>query len=124
MASDFSGLFADIEASLMADPQPLPGKITSLPAPVNPRTMPEEFARSTYLALRAQQEILDLPLDEDDPLYRAKLMAKASVASAQISAQLKSDETALKSRIAAVSYYDEIRHALEDARARLRGTAQ
>lgn len=85
----------------------------------DPATMPEEFAHSTLLALRAQQEILTLLLDEDDIHYRVKLMAKASVASAQISAQLKSDETALKSRIAAVSYYQEIKDALEACRARI-----
>lgn len=113
----FDKLFTDIEASLEAG-LPVAAK---LPQPVDPLTMPEEFARSTILALRAQQEILDMPLYEDDLFFRAKLMAKASLASAQINAQLKSDETALKARITGVSYYDEIKLALENARQRLRG---
>jgi hypothetical protein len=119
--TQYDGLFADIEASLAAE-QPVES-VAALPVPVDSLTMPEEFARSTVLALRAQQEILAMPLDEGDPFYRAKLMAKASLASAQINAQLKADETALKSRIAVVSYYDEIKHALEDARERLKGAA-
>jgi hypothetical protein len=88
--------------------------------PADPKTMPEQFARSTMLALAAQQEILSLPLDENDPHYRVKLSAKATVASAQITAQLKSDETRLKSTTAVISYYDEIKEAIEAYRKKMR----
>jgi hypothetical protein len=37
-----------------------------------------------------------MPLEETDPNFRAKLAAKASVASQQINAQLKADENQLK----------------------------
>jgi hypothetical protein len=129
--TEFDSLFADIEASLALNEAPDNppgltrgrGALAALPVPADPLAMPEEFARSTMLALRAQQEILALELDEEDPHYKAKLMAKASVASQQITAQLKSDETALKSRIAAVSYYDEIKAALDQVRLRQRGAA-
>lgn len=125
--SDFDSLFADMEASLAADAlveDTLAAVDASVarqvPALCDPHSMPEEFAHSTMLALRAQQEILQLELYEDDPHYKAKLMAKASVAAQQISAQLRSDENALKSREVAISYYTEIKEALEKARERQR----
>lgn len=89
-------------------PEPLP----------DASAMPEEFAKSTILALRAQQEILAMALDENDPNYRAKLSAKASVSSQQISAQLKADEQRLRGQLAVTSYYQELKKALEDFRAR------
>jgi hypothetical protein len=67
-----------------------------VPAATNALTgtsMSEDFAQSTRLALRTQQEILQMPLADTDPNFRAKLAAKASVASHQINAQLKADET-------------------------------
>jgi septal ring factor EnvC (AmiA/AmiB activator) len=70
--------------------------------------MPEEFAKSTLLALKAQQEILQMPLEECDPHFKAKLAAKASTASQQITAQLRADEERLRGQIAAISYYDEL----------------
>ncbi len=84
-------------------------------APVE--TMPEEFSRSTMLALRTQQEILEMKLDPDDQHYEAELRAKTAMAGAQINAQLKSDEQRLKRQIAQVSFYDELRRALEEFRA-------
>ena len=78
--------------------------------------MPERFAHNTMLALAAQQEILGLPLHDDDPHFKAKLAAKAQLATAQITAQSRADKTRLKGEIAAVSYYDEIKAALEKYR--------
>ena len=76
-------------------------------------TMPEEFSRSTMLALRVQQEILEMTLDPSDDHYEAELRAKTAMASAQINAQLKADEQRLKRQIASVSYYSELRAALQ-----------
>jgi septal ring factor EnvC (AmiA/AmiB activator) len=84
-------------------------------APVE--TMPEEFSRSTMLALRTQQEILEMKLDPDDEHYEAELRAKTAMAGTQINAQLKSDEQRLKRQIASISYYAELKKALEDFRA-------
>jgi len=78
--------------------------------------MPERFAHNTMLALAAQQEIFGLPLHDDDPHFKAKLAAKAQLATAQITAQSRADKTRLKGEIAAVSYYDEIKAALEKYR--------
>lgn len=94
-------------------PRPLPA-IVPLP---DSAEMPQEFARSTMLALRTQQDILAMPMpDEDDPHYKAKLAAKAAVSSAQVSAQLRCDETAVKMQIAATSIYDEIKQAIKEYR--------
>ena len=65
------------------------------------------------LALRAQQLILEMQLDPMDAHYEAELRAKAQLASAQINAQLKADEQKLKRAIAEVSYYKELKAALE-----------
>ena len=90
-----------------------------LPVPLpDPATMPEEFSRSTMLALRTQQEILELQLNPADEHYEAELRAKTAMAGTQINAQLKSDEQRLKRQIAQVSFYDELRRALEEFRAR------
>jgi len=88
------------------------------PPPPDVSAMPEEFAKSTILALRAQQEILEMSLDENDPHFRAKLSAKASVSSGQINAQLKADEQRLRGQLAVTSYYEELKKALEDFRAK------
>jgi hypothetical protein len=99
-------------------------ELRNLPVPAPPApmpdvsAMPEEFAKSTILALRAQQEILEMPLDENDPHFRAKLSAKASVSSGQINAQLKADEQKLRGQLAVTSYYDELKKALLEFRAR------
>jgi hypothetical protein len=89
-----------------------------VPAATNALTgtsMSEDFAQSTRLALRTQQEILQMPLADTDPNFRAKLAAKASVASHQINAQLKADENQLKaSRNNEENFYDELKAALED----------
>jgi hypothetical protein len=53
-----------------------------------------------------------MPLDEDDPHFKAKLAAKASTASQQITAQLRADENRLKGQLATVSYYDELKAAI------------
>lgn len=99
---------AEEEAARAALPVPLP----------SPSEMPEEFAKSTLLALRAQQEILSMELVESDGNYRAKLQAKASVAAQQINAQLKADEQRLKGEIARVSFYADIKRALAEYRNR------
>ena len=49
----------------------------------------------------------------DDPHFKAKLAAKAQLATAQITAQSRADKTMLKGEIAADSYYDELKAALE-----------
>jgi hypothetical protein len=80
-------------------------------------SMSEDFAQSTRLALRTQQEILQMPLSDTDSNFRAKLAAKASVASQQINAQLKADENQLKaSRGNGQDFYGELKAALEDYR--------
>ncbi len=84
----------------------------------DPSTMPEEFSKSTMLALRTQQEILEMELDPNDEHYEAELRAKTAMAGTQINAQLKSDEQRLKRQIAQVSYYQELRKALEEFRAK------
>ena len=76
--------------------------------------MPERFAHNTMLAIAAQQEILGLPLHDDDPHFKAKLAAKAQLATAQITAQSRADKTMLKGEIAADSYYDQLKAALEE----------
>jgi hypothetical protein len=82
--------------------------------PTAPNALTETWTR---LALRTQQEILQMPLSNTDPNYRAKLMAKASVANQQINAQLKADENQLKaSRGSGQDFYDELKAALEDYR--------
>ena len=100
-------------------PEPwLPGPATILApvVPADPLCMPERFAHNTMLALAAQQEILSLPLHDDDPHFKAKLAAKAQLATAQITAQSRADKTRLKGEIAAVSYFDELKAALEKYR--------
>jgi hypothetical protein len=82
---------------------PEPPKLPAVREPVDVASMPEEFAKSTALALRAQQAILEMPLDEDDPHFKAKLAAKASTTSQQITAQLRADENRLKGQLATVS---------------------
>ena len=94
----------------------LPAVIPHVPLP-DPSTMPEEFSRSTMLALRTQQEILEMELDHSDEHYEAELRAKTAMAGTQINAQLKSDEQRLKRQIASISYYAELKKALEDFRA-------
>lgn len=84
--------------------------------PADPVSMPEEFARSTMLALRVQQAILAMELNERDPHYRAKLAAQTAIASAQITAQLKADETKLRSQGMANDYSEEIKLAIERAK--------
>ncbi len=90
-----------------------------LPVPLpDAATMPEEFTKSTMLALRTQQEILEMELDPSAPDYQAVLRAKSALASAQINAQLKADEQKIKRQIAQVSFYTELRKALEEFRDR------
>jgi hypothetical protein len=96
---------------------PEPPKLPAVREPVDVASMPEEFAKSTALALRAQQAILEMPLDEDDPHFKAKLAAKASTASQQITAQLRADENRLKGQLATVSYYDELKVAIAQYKA-------
>ena len=94
---------------------PLPEKEAGLPAPLplaDPATMPEEFSRSTMLALRAQQEILDKILDPADENYGAELRAKSMLAAAQINAQLKADEQKLKRQVVQLSFYKELNDKL------------
>src|SRR5208337_1033043 len=90
---------------------PLPEKEAGLPAPLplaDPATMPEEFSRSTMLALRAQQEILDKILDPADENYGAELRAKSMLAAAQI----KADEQKLKRQVVQLSFYKELNDKL------------
>jgi hypothetical protein len=89
----------------------LPVVLPFVPLP-SAETMPEEFAYSTMLALRTQQEILEMTLNPNDEHYEAELRAKSAMAAAQINAQLKADEQRLKRQIAAVSYYAELKAAL------------
>src|SRR5215510_1357410 len=92
-------LFADE----IAEAQSLP---IVIPAP-DPSLMPEEFAKASALALRAVQEILAMPIEKDDEHFRAKLGAKAAVASQQITAQLKADDQRVKAKATELklSYY-------------------
>jgi hypothetical protein len=80
--------------------------------PKTPEQQREAFARNTGLALHAQAEILGMEIAPDDPHYRAKLQAKASVASQQITAALKADENRLKTFELERSFYKEIKEAL------------
>ena len=98
---------------LEEDSPPLVETAAGLPVPADAAAMPEEFSRSTMLALKAQQHILEMRLDPMDDHYEAELRAKAQLASAQINAQLKADEQKLKRAIAEVSYYKELKAALE-----------
>ena len=107
------------EAELQRAAETLPVPIPLAPLP-SPETMPEEFSRSTMLALRTQQEILEMKLDPDDAHYEAELRAKTAMAGAQINAQLKADEQRLKRQIASISYYAELKAALEAFRANRR----
>ena len=85
-----------------------------MPLPLaDPATMPEEFSRSTMLALRAQQEILDKQLDPNDENYGAELRAKSMLAAAQINAQLKADEQRLKRQVVQLSFYKELKDKFE-----------
>ena len=102
---------------LLREEAKLPAVVPCAPLP-DPSTMPEEFSRSTMLALRTQQEILEMSLDPNDEHYEAELRAKTTMAGTQINAQLKSDEQKLKRQIASISYYAELKKALEDFRAR------
>jgi hypothetical protein len=86
----------------------------SVVGPPPASSMPEEFSNSTMLALKAQQDILTMELDDEDPHFKAKLAAKASVSSQQISAQLKADDQRLKAHSIEVSYYDELSKALRE----------
>lgn len=104
------------EDLLREEAKSLPAVVPHAPLP-DPSTMPEEFSRSTMLALRTQQEILEMSLNPEDEHYEAELRAKTAMAGTQINAQLKSDEQKLKRQIASVSYYAELKRALEDFRA-------
>jgi len=100
----------ELYADEIAEAQSLPVIIP----PYAPSSMPEEFAKTTSLALRAAQDILAMKIDEQDPNFRAKLSAKAAVASQQITAQLKADDQRLKAtHTAEGSFYAELRQALE-----------
>ena len=104
------------EDLLREEAETLPAVVPHVPLP-DPSTMPEEFSRSTMLALRTQQEILEMKLDPSDEHYEAELRAKTAMAGTQINAQLKSDEQRLKRQIASISYYAELKAALEAFRA-------
>jgi hypothetical protein len=92
-------------------------ELANLPkASLDPASLPEEFAKSTLLALQAQQDILSLELYEQDPMYRAKLTAKSQLAASQILAQLRLDENRLKTREVVVDFYEQLKEALDEYR--------
>ena len=108
--------FNPYEDLLREEAETLPAAVPHVPLPPV-ETMPEEFSRSTMLALRTQQEILEMKLDPLAEHYEAELRAKTAMAGTQINAQLKSDEQRLKRQIASISYYAELKKAFDDFRA-------
>ena len=81
--------------------------------PLTPEQQREAFSRNTGLALEAHRQILALELNESDPLYKAKLQAKATAASQQLIAALRADENKLKAAVIEKDYYSELRNALD-----------
>lgn len=61
-------------------------------------TLPEKFNRNSNLALDRAAEIMRLPLDQQDRNFGAVIRAVASTVNAQIGAQLRVDEMAVKAR--------------------------
>ncbi len=59
-------------------------------------TLPTKFQRNTHLAIDAAAEILRIKLDSESPNYGADLRAVTAASGAQINAQLKADETAIR----------------------------
>jgi hypothetical protein len=108
------------------DEVPVMPEPATLPAVVDPREvphdapLPERFTYSTDLALDAQQAILKKfnDLDQEIPVYRATLQAVTTLASGQIQAQLKADETKMKAAVAGVDYYEKLKQALLDFKAK------
>ncbi len=79
----------------------------------NPAEMPVEFQKATMSAVAKVQEILAIPLDPDAPQYGNVLRAQATVAGGQVNAQLKADSNRIKGAEVKVSYYTELRAALD-----------
>ena len=92
--------------------------------PLTPKQQREAFDRNTGLALEAHRQVLELELDERDPFYRAKLQAKATVASQQLVAALRADENKLKAVEIGVNYYKELKTALDAYYARRNAAKQ
>jgi hypothetical protein len=86
--------------------------------PITPDEQREGFAHNTGLAIAAYRQILSLELDESDPLYKAKLQAKATAASQQLIAALRADENKLKAAVVERDFYNELRNALAEYRAK------
>jgi hypothetical protein len=85
--------------------------------PADPSHLRREFAKYTMSALAMAQKILDMPLPaEDDKNYRTVLRIKGLLASAQITAQIRVDETSLKETELSKNYLEEIKAAFEKAR--------
>lgn len=66
------------------------------PPPAGDESLPAKFQRNTELALDKAAEILRIDLNPESVNYGADLRAATAASAAQISAQLKADETAIR----------------------------
>lgn len=97
------------EPATTPDPEPLP----------DPSMLPAEFAKATMLAVRRVQTILAEDIPDYDENFGTKYRAQAAVASAQTGHQLKADDLKLKGQaLENNNYYNELRAALDDFRAK------
>ena len=78
-------------------------------------SLDEMFKENTRAALGVVNEILQIPVEFAN---KDQLKVLASVATQQISAQLKSDDTAVKARAVEIDYYDRIMTLLAEHRSR------
>lgn len=95
------------------------------PAPAAPLAqgegddLPAKFERNTRRALDASAEILAIRPNPHSEHYGAELRAVAAASAAQISAQLKSDELALKTQRNKEAVMEEILRRIAEAEERL-----
>ena len=88
----------------------LPRPVRPLPVhPEAPEGLPELFAGNTVRAARLVRRLLDASVDLENP-ERCGLQLRAALG--QITAQLKADENALRSREARADFYEELKEAL------------
>ena len=98
------------------DPFALFARELALPRPARPPSpddllepLPELFAGNTVRAARLVRRLLDASVDLENP-ERCGLQLRAALG--QITAQLKADENALRSREARADFYEELKEAL------------
>jgi hypothetical protein len=79
------------------DAEPAAPAVPAVPAvPVQGGDLPEKFRRNTGLAIDAAAKILTLDPNPESSNYGSELRAVAAASSAQINAQLKLEEAAIK----------------------------